>query len=209
MKKYLFTLLLVLSGFAVSLKAQVEFGAKIGFHSFDLSNPKDIILPGEGSISFRDAKMGFQGGFYTRFGLGRIFLEPRLMLNSTMVEYSFNGENGGIIDNIKDETFTNLDIPVLMGFDFLFVTAVVGPVAHLNLNSSSELFDIAGYDERFKTATYGFRAGFCLGLGNIDLGIEYEGNFSDFGDHINIGGQAFSFDDRPSRILFNLGIRIF
>ncbi len=192
-----------------SLMAQVNFGVKMGFHSFDLSNPKDIVLPNNESISFKDAKLGFQGGIYTRFDIGKVFLEPRIMLHSTSVEYSLNGENGGIIDNVVNESFTNLDIPVLFGFDVLFVSAVIGPVAHLNLNSTSDLFDLSGYDDRFDAASYGFRAGFCVSLGNIELGMEYEGNFSDFGDHINIAGQEFSFDDRPSRLIFNLGIPLF
>lgn len=208
--KNLATLSLILMFFAIpNVNAQFDFGVKMGFHSFELSNPSDIVLPDDESISFTDAKLGFQGGFYTRFGIGNIYLEPRLMLHSTSVEYTFNGDNGGLIDNIKKESFTNLDIPVLLGFDVLFVNAFVGPVAHLNLNSSSDLFDIAGYEDRFKTATYGFRAGVCMSLGSIELSLEYEGNFSEFGEHINIGGQEFSFDERPSRLIFNLGIPIF
>ena len=100
MKKLLLLCSVVLIGLSTPAYSQVEFGVKLGFHSFDLSNPKDIILPGDESISFRDAKIGFQGGIYTHIGLGRVFLEPRLMLNSTRVEYSFNGDNGGIFDNI-------------------------------------------------------------------------------------------------------------
>ncbi len=207
--KKLFLLVLICLGAVQSSFSQIEFGVKMGFHSFDLSNPMDIILPDDESISFTDAKMGFQGGFYTRFDLGNVFIEPRLMLHSTSVEYSFNGESGGLIDNIKKESFTNLDIPLLFGFDVLFVTAIVGPVAHLNLDSSSDLFDLSGYDDRFSTATYGFRAGFCISLGNIDLSLEYEGNFTEFGDHITIAGQEFDFSDTPSRLIFNVGIPIF
>lgn len=208
MKKILLLLLVILM-FNINSQAQAEFGIKMGFHSFDLSNPMDIVLPDDESISFKDAKLGFQGGFYGRFDLGQVFIEPRLMLHSTSVEYSFNGENGGVIDNIKKESFTNLDIPVLLGFDVLFLTGMIGPVAHLNLNTSSDLFDLSGYAERFKTATYGFRAGICVSLGNIDISMEYEGNFTEFGDHINIGGQKFDFDDTPSRLIVNLGIPIF
>jgi hypothetical protein len=189
--------------------AQLEFGVKLGIHSMDLSNPLNIILPDDGSIAFKDAKLGFQGGIYTKIAAGNIFIEPRLMLHSSSVQYTLNGENGGLLDNIKDVSFTNLDIPLLLGFDVLFLDAVIGPVAHINLDSSSDLFDINGYDERFKTASYGFRAGFSLSLGNIDLSMEYEGNFSNFGDHIVIGGQEFSFNDKPSRLIFNIGIPIF
>lgn len=209
MRNKLLILLCFIMFSATESFSQIEFGAKIGFHSFDLSNPRDILLPNEESIQFKDAKVGFQGGFYTKLEVGNVYLEPRLMLNSTSVEYTFNGDNGGVIDNIKEETFTNLDIPVLIGFDVLFLNAMVGPVAHINLNNASDLFDIAGYDDRFSTATYGFRAGLCFSLGNIDLSLEYEGNFSEFGNHITIGGQEFSFDDNPSRLIFNVGIPIF
>lgn len=209
MKKSIFIIAILLVAGATNCFSQVSFGVKMGIHSFDLSNPIDIILPDDQSIKFRDAKVGFQGGIYTKFQIGSIYLEPRVMLNTTSVNYTFNGDNGGIVENIKQESFTNLDIPVLFGFDVLFLNMYLGPVAHLNLNTSSDLFDIAGYNERFKTATYGYRIGTCFSLGSIELGLEYEGNFSNFGEHINIGGEQFTFSDTPSRLIFNIGIPIF
>jgi len=189
--------------------SQVDVGVKFGIHSFELSKPSDIIFPGNsGTLKFKDAKLGFQGGFYSKFEFGGFSLEPRVMLHSTKVNYTFNGENGGIVDSVKEEKFTNLDIPVLFGFDVLFFEAKLGPVAHLHLNSASDLFDISGYDDRFSTATYGFRSGIEIDWGDINFGLEYEGNFSKFGDHINIGNTKFSFDDTPSRLVFNVGIAI-
>lgn len=209
MKKSILLVLIGLICLMNEAQSQIDVGVRLGIHSFDLSNPLDIVLPDNESIKFKDAKLGFQGGIYSRFELGAIYIEPRIMLSTTSVEYTFNGDNGGVIENIKSESFTNLDIPLVFGFDVLVFNIFMGPVAHLNLNASSDLFDIAGYDERFKTATYGFRVGTCVSLGNIELSVEYEGNFSEFGEHINIGNQAYSFDDKPSRILFNIGIPIF
>jgi len=191
------------------LEAQVDIGVKFGLHSFELSSPNDIILPGNnGTLEFTDAKLGFQGGFYSKFEFGGISLEPRVMLHSTKVNYTLNGEGNGIVNSIREETFTNLDIPVMLGFDVLFLEAKIGPVAHLHLNSASDLFDIDGYDDRFDTATYGFRAGIGIDWGDINFGLEYEGNFSKFGEHITIGDTKFSFDETPSRIVFNVGIAI-
>ncbi len=196
---------------AVNLTSQVEFGLKMGIHSFDLSDPTDIIFNSDDpqTIRFKDANIGFQGGIYTKINVANVFIEPRIMLNSTTVQYQFSGENGGIFDNIKEETFTNLDIPVLVGFKFLIFDAMLGPVAHLHLNNASDLFDITGYDDRFEAATYGWRAGAGINLLGVDIELLYEGNFSNFGDHINIGGAEFSFDDKPSRLLLNLGFRLF
>lgn len=210
MKKLLLITIMLLCISSSTLFSQVDFGLKFGVHSFELSDPTDIIFPNsEGSIAFSDAKLGFQGGIFTKIQFANIFIEPRVMLNSTNVEYIINDPDGSIVDGIKDGSFTNLDIPVLLGFKLLFFDAIVGPVAHINLDSSSDLFDFPGYEERFSTANYGWRAGAGFSLGNLTLGIEYEGNFSEFGDHINIGGQEFSFEDSPSRLLFNIGVKLF
>lgn len=208
--KNLSFLFLILLGFTTnSAQAQFDFGVKLGMHSFDLNNPTDIVFPdNDGSLKFKDAKLGFQGGFYSQVKFSKITLESRLMLNSTKVEYTLNGDDD-ILGSVKEERFTKLDIPVLIGYNIAFLDLKFGPVAHLNLDSASELFDIKDYDERFKTASYGFRTGLNADLGTISVGIEYEGNFSKFGDHITIGGQEFSFDDTPSRLILNVGIEIF
>ncbi len=190
-------------------EAQVQFGAKFGIHSFDLNSPSDIITPDNENIMFSDAKIGFQGGIYSKIQLGGLFLEPRLMLHSTSVEYTFSGDNGGIVNNVVNENFTNLDIPLLVGLDLALIDIYAGPVAHLHLNTSSDLFDWSGYDERFDTAQFGFRIGTGIDIGKINVGLEYEGNFSKFGEHITIAGEEFSFDSRPSRLILNIGIRIF
>jgi len=188
--------------------AQIQIGAKFGLHTFDLNSPKDIISSDNQSVKFKDANIGFQGGIYTKIDLGGIFLEPRLMFNSTSVDYTINGDNGGVIDNIVNEKFLNLDIPVLVGVNIAIVDVYAGPVAHLNLSSSSDLYDSDSYDERFDTAKFGARLGAGIDLGKINVGLEYESNFSKFGDHIAISGERYSFDSRPSRILMNVGIRL-
>jgi len=195
---------------SLNLLSQVNFGLKFGVHTFDVSNAKSILIPNSSqSIEFKDAKIGFQGGIYTKFKIGSLILEPRLMLHSTKVEYTFNGDNGGALSSIRKESFTNLDIPVLFGYQLSIFNLMAGPVAHLNLNTSSDLFDIDGYEERFDLATYGYRLGAGVDIGKINIGIEYEGNFSNFGEYINIGGSEFSFDDSQRRILLNIGFKLF
>ncbi|MBT8189006.1 MAG: outer membrane beta-barrel protein [Saprospiraceae bacterium] len=210
MKNISLIAILFLSMLNNTLLSQIDFGIKLGVHSFELSDPTDIIFPNnEGSIKFSDAKLGFQGGIYTKINFAGFFLEPRLMLHSTNVEYIINDSDDQIIDVIKEESFTNLDIPLLVGFKVLFLDAMLGPVAHLNLDHASDLFDFDGYDERFKTATYGWRAGLGFTLGNVNLGLEYEGNFSEFGDHVTVGGEDFNFSESPKRLIFNVGIKLF
>jgi len=67
---------------SLNLLSQVNFGLKFGVHTFDVSNAKSILIPNSSqSIEFKDAKIGFQGGIYTKFKIGSLILEPRLMLH--------------------------------------------------------------------------------------------------------------------------------
>jgi len=203
MKKNTIVALICLFAYNLSI---AQIGIKAGIHTFDLDSPRDIIFPNESSISFSEAKLGFQGGIYGKIKLGGMFLEPRFMLNSTKVEYRLDGENGSFGDQLLSERFTKLDIPLLLGVEVLFLDLTLGPVAHIHLNSISDLVDFGGYDSRFSRADYGWRAGIGTSVGNLSIGIEYEGNFSNFGDHITISGQEFNFGAQPSRLIFNVGV---
>lgn len=194
--------------FHSSWTVNAQVGIKMGMHSFDVSAPKDILFEDD-KLQYRESELGFQGGLFARIDLKAVFLEPRIMFHSTKVEYTLDGESGSLGDAIRSETFTNLDIPVLIGFDLLFLDVFMGPVAHIHLDSASDLVDFEGYESKFDSATYGWRAGIGFGIGDIDLSVEYEGNFSSFGNHINIGGERFDFGDTPSRILVNLGVAVF
>lgn len=191
-----------------TIDANSQVGIRLGVHSFELNSPKDIFSPGSANIRFKEAKLGFQVGIFGKIPLGGLFVESRLMFHSTSVEYSLDGENGSAIGLIKEERFSNLDVPVLIGFKVLFFDLFTGPVAHIHLNSISELFELDNYDAKFDTATFGWRFGMGAGLGNLLIGLEYETNFSNFGEHITIGNQDFSFGDTPNRLILNLGYKI-
>ncbi len=190
--------------------SQIEFGMKAGLHSFDLAN-ESILVPGSNEqmeLNFLESEYGFQFGLYSRIKLFGLYIEPSFMLHTTSVNFTLNeiGDNG-IANSIINERFTNLDIPVLVGFKLLFFKAFVGPVAHLNIDSTSDLIDIAGYSQRFDRATYGFQTGLGFDIWKLRLGIKYEGNLSKFGDQMLMGNQNVSFDKRPSRIIANVGYR--
>jgi len=193
--------------FCYNLCAQIEFGIKGGVHSYDLSNITELELI-DGDLSFRlkpkSASFGFQFGLYSRVNLLGILVEPGVLLNSTKYSYSFTDDD--VTNQIIDEHFLNLDIPLVVGIPiFPFLKAKIGPVGHVLLDSSSDLIDIDGYSQTTDRLKYGYLLG--LGLDFIKIRIEflYEGNLSRFGDHITINESRFSFDKKPSRFLLNLG----
>jgi len=208
MKNTIASLILLLA--SLQLIAQVNFGVKAGMHSIDLAN-ESIILPGqdeEFTVNIKDSEYGYQFGLFSQITLGKLFLEPSFMFHTSSVNYTIDeiGEQG-VINTIKNEKFKNFDIPIMVGYSFGAIQAFGGPVAHLNIETASDLIDIPGYEARFDNANYGFQIGLGLDFWKLRFEAKYEGNLSKYGEHIHIGDQNFSFDKRPSRIIANVGIR--
>lgn len=190
--------------------SQFEFGVKTGLSSLELATSKIILDDDNNSfaLNFDDARYGFHFGLYGRVKLLGVYVEPSALINSSSVDYNFQDlSESGALSIIKSETFTRLDIPVLIGFKFLLFRVQAGPVAHIVLDSGSDLFDIDGYEQRFDAATYGLQAGVGVDLWKLRFDVLFEGNFSKFGDHLTLSGKEFSFDDRPSRLIANVSYK--
>lgn len=211
MKRQLFALLFLVVSSSPAAFSQFELGLQAGMHSLDLTSGA-IAFPGtseNNSLDFKEARYGFQFGLYTRLSLLGVFVQPSFMLNSTSVDYTLDGsDEGGPITTAVNERYNKLDIPVVVGFKLAAIRLYGGPVAHLHINSSSDLFKFRGYGQKFKNANYGFRAGAGVDLWKLRLDVSYEGNLSKFGDHITIDGQELSFDDSASRLLMTVGIKL-
>ena len=131
-----------------------------------------------------------------------VYVEPALMLNSNKVIYALDEYRGTqAFSRFVNETYNNLDIPVMIGLKAGIIRLYAGPVAHLHISSRSDLVDIDGYEQKFKSATYGYQAGFGFDIWKLRFDVAYEGNLNKFGDHISIGGQDFAFNDSAARIL--------
>ena len=207
--KKVFLLLIVISLFATA-NAQIKFGVKGGISSSTIKMD-DIITVTQGVEEYslegiKTASVGFHAGLMTRVTFFGVFIQPELYFSST----------GGKVEvtdlitqdvSIKTMEFKKLDIPVLVGFKFGPARVNAGPVASIIIYSKADLIDEAGYEEKFKGASFGYQAGVGLDLlKTISLDIRYEGNLSKLGDGVNIGGNDFEFDSRNPQFIFSLGI---
>lgn len=194
----------------LSLSAQVEFGIKAGISSYDLADDFQKWRDADADIKdvISDAGYGYHFGLYSRLKLPLFYIEPAILLNSNKVSYNLAG-NGtdSVFNNLKKERYYNIDVPIMLGTKIWFFRVQGGPVAHVFLNSSSELTDIKGYGEKFKDARFGYQAGIGLDLKRLRLDVNYEGNFSSFGDTINVGGATVNIDDNAARIVMSLGYK--
>jgi len=188
--------------------SQIEFGISLGTNSTNVESPtisqhsSDEII----NLNFKDIEYGYHAGLYTRFKLFGVYVKPSFLLNSTKVNYSVNKIEGDkIISSIKSESFKKLDIPIELGFKLAFLRISAGPVAHIMLDSTSELFEIKEYSQKFKDATYGYWLGAGIDLWKLRLDFNYEGNLSRFADHLTINGQELEFSGKANRYLLTLG----
>lgn len=193
----------------LSLRAQtVKFGIKFGISTPDIK-PADVNPLTSDSILLKvsDAGYGFHVGGWVRLRAGNFMFQPEVLFNSSKVTYTVKALKGSaIVDSLKKETFNNLDLPLMLGVKLSGLRLNAGPVGHLHLSSSSELSEIKSYSEKFNSLTWGYQAGIGADFGKIAIDIRYEGNFNNYGDHINIGGKPYNFDKKPSRFLVSMAI---
>lgn len=204
------SLLLILCLFSIKGYSQIEIGLKFGINTTSISDQSIIYNNDEQhvEIDLQEAEYGYQLGLYSRLTVASFFLEPVALFNSSRINYQITEfTEGEIINSIKTEEFKTLDIPILFGIKMGPLRFHTGPVAHINIDSKSELFEIDGYQQKFKEATYGFQVGAGLDIWKIRMDLNYEGNFSKFADHINIDGTDLAFDNSASRILLILGYK--
>lgn len=207
----LVVLSLVLS--STSSFAQIKFGIKGGLSSYNLS-PNDLIITNsealkELDVKVQQAELGIHFGILTQISLGGFFIQPEAVFNSNAVTFNIQDfRHAEVVNKTLSERYQYLDIPLLMGPKFGPFRLGIGPVGHVFLNSTSELFDLDGYSQKFKELTYGWQGGIGLDLWKFQIDLRYEGNFSKFGDHIVWNNTRFNFDQSPSRMIASLAITL-
>ena len=193
------------------LSAQLKLGLRIGM-STTLLEANEVEVPSPGGSSFLDLDIdqlhfGIHGGLVLQGQLGNFLIQPEVLFNSNRVDYRVDDlRSGSAVTTIRTEKYQYLDIPFLLGFRARPFRLYAGPEARLFIDSSSELLDFPGYEQKFREATFSWIAGLGLDVWNLMLDVRYEGNFSKFGEHITFNGQQYAFDKNPARVLVSVGL---
>jgi hypothetical protein len=212
MKKSLLILLCLCAIQVATTHAQVTFkyGVRFGVSTPDIK-PGDVdslrFKRGLDSLKLRvsDANYGFHAGAWARLKIGGFYVQPELLFNSSTVEYKV-GKLYSALDSVKTETFRKLDIPIMLGTRLGSFRINAGPVAHIHLNSSSDLTTSYGISESFKSSTWGYQAGIGFDAARVGIDLRYEGNFTNFGNHLVIGGKPYEFSKAPTRFIASVAI---
>lgn len=199
---------LILAGIllAANSSAQVRFGLRGGINTAYFS-AKDVITENYIIETLNDASLGFHGGLMMQISFFGLFLQPELLFSSIGSELKVKDlSQPGVIDHIREQNFTKLDFPVLLGKRFGPARVGIGPVGTIMLSTKSELNEF-GLEEKFNSATFGYQIGAGLDiLKTIALDLKYEGNLSRLGNSITAAGREWEFDSRSRQIIVSVGI---
>jgi Outer membrane protein beta-barrel domain len=210
MKKVII-LALCCSFFHLSTHAQsFKWGARFGLSTPDVK-PGDLnpIQTTNLKIKVEDANYGFHGGLWARVRFQKFMIQPEIVFNSNSVSYktSSNPLNGKFLDSlVTNESFKNIDIPLMLGYKLGGIRFMAGPVGHLNIGNTSSLSKFSDISAKFSSIKWGYQAGIGLDIGGLGLDLRYEGNFDKFGDYINIGGKQYDFALNPNRLIVSFAI---
>jgi hypothetical protein len=191
--------------------SQLQIGLLGGISSADIPGERLAIFNEQDveafKLSVENAEYGYHFGVFVRAQILRFYIEPAFIFNSNQVNYTLEDiiDDTGI-STIRKESYQHLDIPLMLGWKFGILRLGAGPVAHVFIDSSSELFDVSGYRQKFDDMTWGWQAIVGLDIWLARLDVRYEGNFSKHGDHFEFYGRDYNFAKSPSRLIASIGI---
>ncbi|AZJ31679.1 Outer membrane protein beta-barrel domain-containing protein [Tenacibaculum mesophilum] len=208
MKKAIFILCLLIGGSQLA-QSQIQGGIKggINYNSDSFSDVKNDVFDGAKS------KTGFHAGAWLRIKLPAtgLYIRPELVytqLNNNVVYYPEGKSNNSTNNQNVSYEIQKIDIPVLLGLNFLKVGHVfAGPSFQYILDSDFNFKDLK------QVNSDGFSVGLQLGagieLGKLGLDVRWERALSDteskFVDN-NIS-ENVNFDTRINQIIIGLSYR--
>lgn len=186
------------------LFAQAKFGLKAGLATTDLTLGQIDLGDGD-AIALDDIGVGFQAGIFFQARMGGFYLQPEVLFNSSSATYRITDFGNGLVDQAFRESYRYLDIPVTMGVKLGPVRLGAGPVGHVFLSSGGNLNQWEQYREDFRALELGYQAGIGLDIWKLVIDVRHEGNLGRFGNHLNVGGNAIAFGERPQRLVVSVG----
>ncbi len=191
---------------APALNSQIRMGVRGGINTAYFK-ASDITTDDYRFTILNDATIGFHGGVMMQVSFFGLFLQPELLLTSLDSEVRVRDlDQSNAVGRIREQSFTKLDFPVLLGKRFGPARVGIGPVGTIMLSTSSELGEF-GLEEQFNSATFGYQLGVGLDvLKFLALDLKYEGNLSKLGSGVTIGERDMEFDSRSRQFIVSVGI---
>ncbi len=149
-----------------------------------------------------DKITGYHVGAFARLQVLGVLLQPELLLSSSGGKVEVTDSQNSTNLYIEKFRFTRMDVPLLLGYNFLKVARVqAGPVASTLLSAKQDGHDIEDY---FANSDWGYQAGVGVDIWNLTLDVRYE--------HINRKytntSQQSSGKVKNEQLLVSLGFKL-
>ena len=195
------------SGIDIGLRGGLNFASVPS--SVELENITNRNLTVE---ALPDSYTGYHLGVVADLSLFGLYVRPELLFTQTgqemRVTEPITGDNGYMEDYITQE-FSHISIPVTVGWSIGPLRLGIGPVGSVLLDETEGNLEEYDINFDYNDVTIGYQAMAGIRFGNLLLDFKYQGNLSDFGDGVTVGGQEFDFDNQPSQYILSLGLLIF
>ena len=192
------------------LSAQFEWGFKAGISSYDLGQKNIQQWTSEQGFTkqFTEADYGHHFGLYARGRIGFIYVEPAVLFQSGSFSYTFEEySESGVFTTIRKERYNHVSMPFMIGFKAGFFRLQGGPVGHVLINRTSDLFDPDTYTQYQDNFAFSLQAGAGVDIWKFRFDVNYEANVDALGTAIQIGKKSFMINQTPPRLVFTLGFK--
>ena len=208
MKRFIGFLLIIITLSPVLQAQFLKFGVCAGLSSSNVnfSDVKNVVSgTTHYNIVAANATVGYHFGLFGRIKVAALFIQPELLFTSSGGQVKI--QEAGKPDVLKNQTFNNIEIPVLAGLKFGPARIEAGPVASFLLSQKSNFLDATAYTADFKKATIGYQAGVGLDFfKTVTIDLKYEGSLSRLGSGITVNNISYPFSSRNSQLILSVGL---
>jgi Outer membrane protein beta-barrel domain len=180
-------------------QAQVALGVKGGISSsnVDVNNVKNTFT------QFKDKEniTGYHLGAFVRVKAGPLLIQPEGVFTSSGGKIALvQDQNGTEVESEEKFRFNRLDVPLLVGLQFLKVVRLqAGPVASVLVEGKMGDQSIKNYLDK---SDFGWQAGLGFDIGKLTADVRYERVKREYTN------QASSFDMGNQQVILSLGYKI-
>ena len=156
-------------------------------------------------------RTGYVAGAFLRIG-GKFYLQPELILSAKGGNINILRSATNPSTNVVEISYTNVDVPLLLGYRLEPLRLQAGPLASFNVSAGQSLNDALkaytsnGTANAFKNAYYGYQAGAGLDIGKLSLDVRYEGSLSEV-SFVDLSNRV-NFSQKASLWQITLGLKL-
>ncbi len=196
--------------FANKANAQTKFGFKASYTHFLTKEEISYVAVDSRSIthevSFVEMTPAQSLGIFTQSNMGYLFFQSEALYTQQSSKYQVKSYiNDDIDGHLLSEDYKDLDINIVAGINKNNWRFGVGPKFHVLLDVSSDLDDLAFYEEKRKSITQGFQGLVGYNFGKMHLDLRYERDFSKLGNHIYFNDEVSAFNNKINALSLHLG----